>query len=48
MPARDRARINRALNDIETDPLSGDITALRGAYEASIVVVSDHGASFSD
>jgi mRNA-degrading endonuclease RelE of RelBE toxin-antitoxin system len=32
MPARDRGRINRALNDIKTDPLSGDITALRGAY----------------
>ena len=32
MPARDRERINRALNDLKTDPLSGDITALRGAY----------------
>jgi mRNA-degrading endonuclease RelE of RelBE toxin-antitoxin system len=32
MPAGDRERINRALNDIKTDPLSGDITALRGAY----------------
>jgi Txe/YoeB family toxin of Txe-Axe toxin-antitoxin module len=32
MPARDRERINRVLNDIKTDPLSSDITALRGAY----------------
>ena len=32
MPARDQERINRALNAIKTDPLSGDITALRGAY----------------
>jgi mRNA-degrading endonuclease RelE of RelBE toxin-antitoxin system len=33
MPARDRERINRALNDIKTNLLSGDITALRGAYQ---------------
>jgi mRNA-degrading endonuclease RelE of RelBE toxin-antitoxin system len=32
MPARDRERINRALNDIKTDPLSGDLIVLRGAY----------------
>jgi mRNA-degrading endonuclease RelE of RelBE toxin-antitoxin system len=32
MPARDRERINRALNDLKTDPLSGDIIALQGAY----------------
>jgi hypothetical protein len=25
-------RLNRALTDLKTDPLSGDITALRGAY----------------
>jgi mRNA-degrading endonuclease RelE of RelBE toxin-antitoxin system len=33
MPRRDRARINRALNDLAVDPFSGDITALRGSYE---------------
>jgi mRNA-degrading endonuclease RelE of RelBE toxin-antitoxin system len=32
MPARDRERIIRALDEMKTDPLSGDITALRGAY----------------
>jgi mRNA-degrading endonuclease RelE of RelBE toxin-antitoxin system len=31
MPARDRERINRALYDLKTDPLFGDIT-LRGGY----------------
>ena len=30
---RDRERINRALNDMKSDPLSGDITALRGDYQ---------------
>jgi mRNA-degrading endonuclease RelE of RelBE toxin-antitoxin system len=33
MPTRDRERIIRALDDITTDPLSGDITALRGEYK---------------
>jgi mRNA-degrading endonuclease RelE of RelBE toxin-antitoxin system len=33
MPVRDRERINRALNDMKSDPLSGDITALRGDYQ---------------
>ena len=32
MPVRDRERVNQALNDMKTDPLSGDITALRGEY----------------
>ena len=32
MPARDRERIIRALDEMKTDPLSGDITALRGDY----------------
>lgn len=33
LPARERERINRALNDMKGDPLSGDITALRGGYQ---------------
>jgi mRNA-degrading endonuclease RelE of RelBE toxin-antitoxin system len=33
MPVRDRERINRALNEVKSDPLSGDITALRGDYQ---------------
>ena len=32
MPARDRERISRTLDDLKTDPQSGDITALRGEY----------------
>lgn len=32
MPTRDRERIIRALDDMKTDPLAGDITALRGEY----------------
>jgi mRNA-degrading endonuclease RelE of RelBE toxin-antitoxin system len=32
MPARDRERIVRALDEMKTDPLAGDITALRGEY----------------
>jgi nicotinamide-nucleotide amidase len=32
MPARDRERIIRTLDEMKTDPLAGDITALRGAY----------------
>jgi hypothetical protein len=33
MPTRDRERIIRALDDMKTDPLAGDITALRGEYD---------------
>jgi mRNA-degrading endonuclease RelE of RelBE toxin-antitoxin system len=33
MPTRDRERITRALEDMKTDPLTGDITALRGKYD---------------
>jgi hypothetical protein len=32
MPTRDRERIIRALDEMKTDPLAGDITALRGEY----------------
>jgi mRNA-degrading endonuclease RelE of RelBE toxin-antitoxin system len=32
MPQRDRDRIIRALDDMKSDPLAGDITALRGEY----------------
>jgi mRNA-degrading endonuclease RelE of RelBE toxin-antitoxin system len=32
MPRRDRERIIRALDDMKTDPLAGEITALRGEY----------------
>jgi mRNA-degrading endonuclease RelE of RelBE toxin-antitoxin system len=32
MPTRDRERIIRALGEMKTDPLAGDITALRGEY----------------
>ena len=32
MPTRDRQRISRALDQMKTDPLSGDIVALRGEY----------------
>jgi mRNA-degrading endonuclease RelE of RelBE toxin-antitoxin system len=32
MPTRDRERIIRALDEMKTDPLTGDITALRGEY----------------
>jgi mRNA-degrading endonuclease RelE of RelBE toxin-antitoxin system len=32
MATRDRERIIRALDDMKTDPLAGDITALRGEY----------------
>lgn len=32
MPDRDRARINRALNEMKADPLSGDIVSLKGEY----------------
>jgi mRNA-degrading endonuclease RelE of RelBE toxin-antitoxin system len=33
MPTKDRERINRALNEMKSDPLSGDIVSLRGEYE---------------
>ena len=33
MPTRDRERINRALIEMKSDPLSGDIVSLRGEYE---------------
>jgi mRNA-degrading endonuclease RelE of RelBE toxin-antitoxin system len=32
MPTRDRERIIPALDEMKTDPLAGDITALRGEY----------------
>jgi hypothetical protein len=32
MPTRDRERIIRAVDEMKTDPLAGDITALRGEY----------------
>jgi len=32
IPARDRGRINAALNEMRDDPYSGDIVALRGEY----------------
>ncbi len=35
MPARDRERINRALNQMKEGPLSGDIVPLRGAYDGA-------------
>jgi mRNA-degrading endonuclease RelE of RelBE toxin-antitoxin system len=35
MPARDRNRVNRALNDMKNDPLGGDITPLRGEYQGT-------------
>ena len=35
MPARDRERINRALNDMKADPFSGDIARLKGKEERS-------------
>jgi mRNA-degrading endonuclease RelE of RelBE toxin-antitoxin system len=35
MGARDRERINRALNDMKREPLGGDVTPLRGEYQGS-------------
>jgi len=32
MPEKDKARINRALNEMKEDPFSGDVTALQGEY----------------
>ena len=33
MPEKDRARINRALNEMKTDPFSGDVVPLKGEYK---------------
>jgi mRNA-degrading endonuclease RelE of RelBE toxin-antitoxin system len=33
MPARDRERICRALNEMKSNPLSGDIVSLKGEYD---------------
>jgi mRNA-degrading endonuclease RelE of RelBE toxin-antitoxin system len=33
MPAGDRRRVNTALNQMKEDPLAGDVSALRGAYQ---------------
>ena len=33
MPAKDRERINRALNEMKSNPLSGDIVPLKGEYD---------------
>jgi mRNA-degrading endonuclease RelE of RelBE toxin-antitoxin system len=33
MPAKDQARINKALNEMKDDPLSGDIVSLKGEYQ---------------
>ena len=35
MGARDRDRINRALNQMKGEPLSGDVVPLRGRYQGS-------------
>ena len=35
MGARDRERINRALNEMKEEPLSGDVTPLRGWYQGA-------------
>jgi len=35
MGVRDRERINRALNDMKREPLSGDIAPLRGEYQGA-------------
>ena len=32
LSTRDRGRLNRALNDMRDDPLSGDVVLLRGEY----------------
>lgn len=32
MPVNDRVRVNDALNQMKTEPLSGDIVALKGGY----------------
>lgn len=33
MPGKDRERIIKALNDMKSDPLSGDIVSLKGEYQ---------------
>jgi mRNA interferase RelE/StbE len=33
MPSRDRDRLNDVLNDMKTDPLTGDVVSLKGEYE---------------
>ena len=33
IPKKDLARINRALNEMKTEPLSGDIVFLKGQYQ---------------
>ena len=33
MPAKDRERLNRALNEMKSDPLSGDIVSLKGEHQ---------------
>ena len=35
IPVRERRRVDAALLEMEEDPLSGDITKLRGSYEGS-------------
>src|SRR5215472_3866380 len=35
IPARERRRVDASLLEMEEDPLSGDITMLRGSYEGS-------------
>ena len=35
IPNRERRRVDAALLEMEEDPLSGDITMLRGSYEGS-------------
>ena len=35
MGVRDREPINRALNDMKREPLSGDIAPLRGEYQGA-------------
>jgi mRNA-degrading endonuclease RelE of RelBE toxin-antitoxin system len=35
MPSRDRARINRALNEMKGDPFLGDTAPLRGEYQGA-------------
>jgi mRNA-degrading endonuclease RelE of RelBE toxin-antitoxin system len=35
MPARDRDRVNRALNEMKGEPLGGDVTALRGTQRGT-------------
>lgn len=35
LPERDRQRINRALNQMTDEPLSGDVVPLRGPYQGT-------------